>query len=124
MWSSSGRNCRSGVVGVLTIAVLSCAHAAEPALGERTYRHLAAIHELLEAGRYEEAARRLDALRPTVEHSRYESAVVRQTDAYVYAARGQNRLAISSLLQALSEAAFMATIRADCSQAPFSTTAW
>ncbi len=89
-------------LGLLVLLGVTLAGSAADKLSERTYRQLAAVHELMDSQRYEEALERLHALSSSVSRKRYERAVVLQTVGYVHLAREQYTVAIEALKEALS----------------------
>lgn len=95
------RRCCS-LLGLLVLLGVPMAGSAADRLSERTYRRLAAVHELMDKERYEEALERLRALSSLVAGKRYERAVVLQTVGYVHVAREQYAAAIETLNEALS----------------------
>jgi len=70
-------------------------------VGERTYKELSKAHELMAAGKYDEALERLRGVRTTQAKS-YEKALVLQTYGYLYAGKGRYREAIDAFLQCLA----------------------
>lgn len=97
-------------LGLALAAAASAEQAEGPALSEPTWRALQAVHELMDAGKWDEALGRLQALAPKVEANAYESAVTAQTLGYVYGSLERYPQAIEAFSRALAGQALPADV--------------
>lgn len=69
-------------------------------MGERTYRRLTSVHELMGEGEYAEAMKRVDSILDDVDGG-YERAIASQTKGFLHAQQEQYREAIGPLQEAV-----------------------